>query len=69
MPTIKYMQCTDHLRNAYGPTETTIWSALHQLQSSQIPVSIGGPIAGEERSAESRESMENLRKSQNPMDS
>ncbi|CAL1135747.1 unnamed protein product [Cladocopium goreaui] len=34
--------------NAYGPTETTIWSALHQLQSSEIPVPIGGPIAGTE---------------------
>eukprot|EP00435_Cladocopium_sp_Y103_P048430 s418_g14.t1 len=36
------------LWNAYGPTETTIWSALHQLQSSEIPVPIGGPIAGTE---------------------
>jgi len=28
----------------YGPTETTIWSAVHQVQAG-MPVLIGGPIA------------------------
>src|SRR6185295_16754155 len=37
------------LWNMYGPTETTIWSALHLVESgigeSTTPVSIGRPIA------------------------
>ena len=49
------MHRSANLRNAYGPTETTIWSALHQLQSSEIPVPIGGPIAGDRINGESAE--------------
>ncbi len=33
------------LWNMYGPTETTIWSAVYQVQSSGDAVSIGRPIA------------------------
>jgi amino acid adenylation domain-containing protein len=35
------------LWNMYGPTETTIWSAVHQVQVG-MPVSIGHPIANTE---------------------
>ena len=31
--------------NMYGPTETTIWSTIHPVQSGAGPVSIGRPIA------------------------
>lgn len=31
--------------NMYGPTETTIWSTIHEIRSSEGPVSIGKPIA------------------------
>jgi thioesterase domain-containing protein len=31
--------------NLYGPTETTIWSTLHQLDGTAGPVLIGRPIA------------------------
>src|SRR5262249_55936544 len=31
--------------NMYGPTETTIWSAVHRLTSKEGPVVIGRPIA------------------------
>jgi amino acid adenylation domain-containing protein len=33
------------LWNMYGPTETTIWSAVHQVTAEEFPVSIGRPIA------------------------
>jgi amino acid adenylation domain-containing protein len=33
------------LWNMYGPTETTIWSTLHQVTSEDDPVPIGRPIA------------------------
>ncbi len=33
------------LWNVYGPTETTIWSTIMQLDSKEGPVSIGKPIA------------------------
>ncbi len=33
------------LWNMYGPTETTIWSAVHQVDSSNDSVPIGHPIA------------------------
>lgn len=33
------------LWNAYGPTETTIWSLLHRVQESDDPVPIGRAIA------------------------
>lgn len=31
--------------NMYGPTETTIWSSVHQVQAENKPVPIGKPIA------------------------
>lgn len=31
--------------NMYGPTETTIWSTVQEMQSEQHPVTIGKPIA------------------------
>jgi amino acid adenylation domain-containing protein len=31
--------------NMYGPTETTIWSTVHKVESGESPVSIGRPIA------------------------
>jgi amino acid adenylation domain-containing protein len=31
--------------NMYGPTETTIWSCAVRLESSEVPVPIGGPIS------------------------
>lgn len=31
--------------NMYGPTETTIWSAVCQVQPGTSPIPIGGPIA------------------------
>ena len=33
------------LWNMYGPTETTIWSAIYQVQSGEGPVPVGRPIA------------------------
>ena len=32
------------LWNVYGPTETTIWSALHRVSASDLPPPIGHPI-------------------------
>jgi len=32
------------LWNMYGPTETTIWSAIHPVEAGEAPVSIGRPI-------------------------
>ncbi|AFZ19715.1 amino acid adenylation enzyme/thioester reductase family protein [Allocoleopsis franciscana PCC 7113] len=31
--------------NMYGPTETTIWSAVHQVEPGNNPIPIGRPIA------------------------
>ncbi len=31
--------------NMYGPTETTIWSAVYQVEPGDTPISIGRPIA------------------------
>src|SRR5262249_26325580 len=36
------------LWNMYGPTETTIWSALHQVEAGEGSVPIGRPIANRE---------------------
>jgi amino acid adenylation domain-containing protein len=36
------------LWNMYGPTETTIWSALHRVEERDGPVPIGRPIADTE---------------------
>jgi natural product biosynthesis luciferase-like monooxygenase protein len=33
------------LMNMYGPTETTIWSASHEVAENDRAISIGGPIA------------------------
>jgi amino acid adenylation domain-containing protein len=33
------------LWNMYGPTETTIWSAIHRVTSADRPISCGRPIA------------------------
>ncbi len=34
--------------NMYGPTETTIWSAVHRVGASDNPVPVGRPIANTE---------------------
>jgi amino acid adenylation domain-containing protein len=34
--------------NMYGPTETTIWSALWKVERGSGPITIGGPIANTE---------------------
>jgi amino acid adenylation domain-containing protein len=36
------------LWNCYGPTEATIWSALHKVEPGERPVYIGRPIANTE---------------------
>jgi len=33
------------LTNLYGPTETTIWSTLHEVKQAETPVPLGRPIA------------------------
>ena len=33
------------LWNMYGPTETTIWSTVHRVVSTNVPIPIGRPIA------------------------
>ncbi|MEM7581908.1 MAG: amino acid adenylation domain-containing protein [Acidobacteriota bacterium] len=33
------------LWNMYGPTETTIWSAVRRVEPGEAPVKVGGPIA------------------------
>ena len=35
----------DSVRNLYGPTETTIWSAIYRVEPGDRPVYIGRPIA------------------------
>lgn len=35
----------DSLWNLYGPTETTIWSSVHQVKANQESISIGRPLA------------------------
>lgn len=41
----RLLTCCAALWNMYGPTETTIWSAVHQVASGRGPVPIGRPIA------------------------
>ena len=41
----RLMECGSSLWNMYGPTETTIWSAVHGLQSKEGMVPVGAPIA------------------------
>jgi len=36
---------TDSLWNMYGPTETTIWSAVHKIQKDKTTITIGQPVA------------------------
>ncbi|WP_093191641.1 AMP-binding protein [Pseudovibrio sp. Tun.PSC04-5.I4] len=36
--------CHEHVWNLYGPSETTIWSALHKVTSGKASVPIGHPI-------------------------
>ena len=39
------VDCGDSLWNMYGPTETTIWSAVHRVEKGEGVVPIGHPIA------------------------
>jgi amino acid adenylation domain-containing protein/thioester reductase-like protein len=41
----RLLECCGELWNMYGPTETTIWSAVYQVQPGTEAVSIGYPIA------------------------
>jgi amino acid adenylation domain-containing protein/thioester reductase-like protein len=41
----RLLECGGSLWNMYGPTETTIWSAVYQVQPGTEAVSIGQPIA------------------------
>lgn len=41
----RLLECCGSLWNMYGPTETTIWSAVYQVQPGSNAVSIGQPIA------------------------
>ncbi len=40
----KLLTCATSLWNVYGPPETTVWSTIKQLKSSEKPISIGRPI-------------------------
>ncbi len=35
----------NRLTNLYGPTETTIWSTLHEVRHAETPIPLGRPIA------------------------
>ncbi|MBP7566907.1 MAG: amino acid adenylation domain-containing protein [Burkholderiaceae bacterium] len=41
----RLLERVDQLWNLYGPTETTIWSTVHQVEPAPAPISIGRPIA------------------------
>ena len=41
----RLLECCGSLWNMYGPTETTIWSAVERVEPGTEPVSIGSPIA------------------------
>ncbi|MEM7347792.1 MAG: LLM class flavin-dependent oxidoreductase, partial [Chloroflexota bacterium] len=41
-------QVSGNILNMYGPTETTIWSSVHQLQPVETTIPIGKPIANTE---------------------
>ncbi len=41
----RLLACGAEVWNLYGPTETTIWSTLHRLDSGDSQVPIGRPIA------------------------
>ncbi|MEP7279700.1 MAG: amino acid adenylation domain-containing protein [Bacteroidota bacterium] len=38
------LERVDNLWNMYGPTETTIWSSVNQIQRVDAPITIGNPI-------------------------
>lgn len=40
----RLLDCSDSLWNMYGPTETTIWSSVYQLESKEGIVPVGPPI-------------------------
>jgi len=42
---LTHLPKTSKLINMYGPTETTIWSATHDVVSSDQPIPVGRPIA------------------------
>jgi non-ribosomal peptide synthetase component F len=44
----RLLQCGASLWNMYGPTETTLGSAVHRIQPEDDPISIGRPIANTE---------------------
>lgn len=44
----KLLERSRKVWNLYGPTETTIWSTVHQVTSAEEPVPIGHPIANTE---------------------
>jgi amino acid adenylation domain-containing protein/thioester reductase-like protein len=41
----KLLAKTAAVWNMYGPTETTIWSTVHQVEAGEGPISVGRPIA------------------------
>jgi len=41
----KMLRHVPEIWNMYGPTETTIWSAVHRITAERPSISIGGPIA------------------------
>ena len=41
----KLLSLNIELWNMYGPTETTIWSSVHQVQAGKAPIPLGKPIA------------------------
>jgi amino acid adenylation domain-containing protein len=42
---VKLRQVSEDIWNLYGPTETTIWSTVKKVESDQITLTIGRPIA------------------------
>jgi len=41
----RLLPCCESLWNMYGPTESTIWSAVQKVEGGDGPISIGRPIA------------------------
>jgi len=41
----RLLHCCESLWNMYGPTESTIWSAVQKVEGGEVPISIGRPIA------------------------
>jgi len=41
----RLLHCCESLWNMYGPTESTIWSAVQKVEGDEGPISIGRPIA------------------------